>query len=137
MLGELILHALPYWLLPQKLPAHPSRPIICQQRCPSWLSPGVSWALSVLVTWRLTHVHLCQSRTLGLPSISSWASVMSLTSDGKPDPWFLTPPAVFLSLQALRPQAMDIQCLLSPTGPLSAVPQHASSMYSCICHHVP
>lgn len=119
--GKLVLHALPSWLLPCKLlptlPV-PSLPAVV----PSWPSPGFSWALSVLVTWRVSHMHFSRPRTLGLPAVSSWASALSLTSVSKPDPRFLTPPEVFPSLQTLRPQALAILCLLFPSRPSVCCP---------------
>lgn len=53
----------------------------------------------------------------GLPTVSSWASALSLASDSKLDPWFFTPPEVFLSLETLGPQALAVLCLLFPSRP--------------------
>ena len=92
-------------------------PVLPVQEQQSWLGPGFSWAPSVLRAWGLTHPHPCQPGTLGPPSIS-WASAASLTADGKPGPWLLTPPPtmVFSGLHAPRPQPMATQCLLSPSA---------------------
>lgn len=112
-------------------------PILPVQEQQSWLGPGFSWAPSVLRAWGLTHPHPCQPGTLGPPSISSWGSAASLTADGKPGPWLLTPHGLPRS-PGSQATAHGHPVSSVPFGHLSPVLQPASGvLVSGLCHHLP